>query len=115
MQYNILYSAQKNSRALCHTHLLTGVACGRLFRRLCFIVSYYNLRWLTGAAAGVGVVRMHCLMQADEVLAFCFNAFSHFVYVRLVLGLCVVLLIANCGSVSRFVCLYIFCCFVRNK
>ena len=53
--------------------------CGQLFSRLCFLVSCFNLRWLTADAAGGEVVRMRRLMQVDDVLAFCFNAFSYFI------------------------------------
>jgi len=52
------------------------------------------------------VVRMRCLMQVDEVLAFCFNAFSCFLNVILVVGPRVVFLLADCGSVSGLVCLF---------
>jgi len=55
-------------------------------------------------------------MQVDEVLAFCSNAFSHFVYVRLVV--CVLFLLVDCGrvlrSVSLLVCVFAALC-VINK
>ena len=35
-----------------------------------FLVSCFNLRRLTGDAAGGGVIRMRCLMQVDDILAF---------------------------------------------
>jgi len=47
------------------------------------------------------------MMQVDDVLACCFNAFFLFLNVWLVVGLCVVLLLVDCGSLSGFVCLFV--------